>query len=174
MVAQMAEEDVSQPFVPELLNSKCTLIVAEMAVSLAYTHFKFMWIWPGNEHIHVVVRFHDYRGRFRCMFYRFIGHSSQVCHYHELIFTCKNRISYCLGSIMRYHEVFYGETVDVIPLILDQVPSALTQIRGAERMGGEGGMELSGGIDRLLEALALGGQAADMVHMVMRHEHGTE
>ena len=75
---------------------------------------------------------------------------------------------------MRYHEVFYGETVDVIPLILDQVPSALTQIRGAERMGGEGGMELSGGIDRLLEALAVGGQAADMVHMVMRYEHGAE
>ena len=41
-------------------------------------------------------------------------------------------------------------------------------------MGGEGGMELPGGIDRLLEALAVGGQAADMVHMVMRYEHGTE
>ena len=40
MVAQMAEEDVSQTLVPELLNSKCTLIVAEMSMSLAYTHFK--------------------------------------------------------------------------------------------------------------------------------------
>ena len=130
----MAEEDVPQAVVPELPDGEGALIIAQMAVSLADTHLEFVGIWPGDEHVHVIIRLHNHGIGFRSELQRLIGHSAYIRHYHELMVVGNDIVAHSLRRIMRDNEIPHLEAADFIPLVLDKVLTALAQERGTERM----------------------------------------
>ena len=64
-------------------------------------------------------------------------------------------VAHSLRRIVRDNEIPHLEAADFIPLVLDEVLTALAQERETERMCRHGGMEGRGSVDRFLEFLAI-------------------
>ena len=126
MLAQMAEKDVLQARMIEFADGIGTFVIAEVSVSLAYTHLELMGIRTGYEHIHIIIRFHHHCISLAGILESLIGHTPQVSHNHELAVACSYVVADRLGRIMRHHEILYPEPVDVVPRILLEFTSALT------------------------------------------------
>lgn len=126
MLAQMAEEHVLQAGMVESSDGIGTFIIAEVSVSLAYTHLEFMGIRTGYEHIHIIIRFHHHCISLAGILESLIGHTPQVSHDHELAVAGCYVVADRLGRIVRHHEILYPEPVNVVPRILLEFTSALT------------------------------------------------
>src|SRR5574344_748518 len=118
----------------ETLDSFSTLVVAEMSVSLAYSHLQFMGIWPAHEHIHIIIRFHHYSIGTSGKRDGFIHHFTNVCQNSELVPSSFNRISYGLGGIMRHFEIPHFEIPYFIPFAFLKIFPIATNPCGGKGM----------------------------------------
>ena len=60
MLTEMAQEYVLQPGMPETAYGIRTLVIAQMSMSLTYTHLQFMSIGTGDKHIHIIIGLYNY------------------------------------------------------------------------------------------------------------------
>ena len=90
---------------PETPYGCCTLIVAEMPVSLDNPHLQVVSIWPAHEHVHIIVGLKHYGIRLPSICDSFICHAAKISHNHELATFIRYGIADSLGSVMRHNEV---------------------------------------------------------------------
>ena len=55
VLAEVAQEDVLQPWMPEPLYGTGALVITEMSAALDDPHLEFVCIWATHKHVHVIV-----------------------------------------------------------------------------------------------------------------------
>ena len=55
MLAEMAEEEILQARMPDPSDGIGALVIAQMPVSLANSHFQFVGIGSAHQHIHIII-----------------------------------------------------------------------------------------------------------------------
>ena len=146
ILAQMAQENVTQGRMPETLDCGCALVIAQMSASLHYPHLQFICVSAAHEHVHVIIGFYDYRIRFAGELHGLIRDTSYVSHDKEIVAVYHYRIANCLGGIVRHREIAHLHPGNFIPLPLHKHLPACSDGRCSERMTRKGLVDGFGGI----------------------------
>ena len=170
----MTQENVAQPGMQETADGIRAFIVAQVAMSLHNPHLQVIGVRPAHEHVHIVVGFYHDRIRLAGERYRLIGHPAYVCHDYEPAVIHADGIADSLGGIMRDFEIPYPDSINVIP---SAPPEHLSVTRNRILRGTaecKRPVQFVRGIHGFVKILAELVLMADMVLMIVGHQHGSE
>ena len=168
---QVAEPDVSQPWMPVTLQERATGVVALMTARTKDSFLEVSGVRTVEQHMLVMVRL-DHKVVCRTdIRLHLVVHRTAVGHQHKSLIHIIDAVAQTIGGVMLNVESVDLHVEQIPFLAFLEIPAARSELLADSVVAVYTLVDLGGGVNRNLHPLTQGTYRTDMIRMIVRDQN---